>query len=378
MRLALITPFPPYRGGISKESEILYNALIKKNHDVYIFNFSKLYPNIFFPGKNQYIDNYAEKKYENISRCINSVNPFSWNKVANMILEKKINNILIRYWHPFFIPAFSYIINKVKKYNPNVKIFSICDNLYPHEKFIANQFLLNLFLKKIDGFFCMSKQVSIQIEKIKSNAKIKNVFLPIKDYLKKGILKEEALKIINVEDSFIILFFGLIREYKGLDLLLYSLKEILINNKNIKLLIAGECYEDKNKYLDIIKKEELTNNVIWVDRYIDENEINIYFSAADVIALPYKNASQSGIIPIAYNYNKLVVSSNLPGLREYIVNRETGYLFEHNNFVDLSNLLLEISLSHDFDKSERAISNYKKNFSSSKLADEIISFIHDA
>ena len=156
---------------------------------------------------------------------------------------------------------------------------------------------------------------------------------------------------------------------------LNALSQIKITNKKIKLLIVGECYEKKRKYLKLIDELKLTKKIIWIDEYIPNSKINLYFSACDLVALPYKKASQSGIIPIAYNYNKLVVASDIEGLNEYVINNETGYLFKNKNFNSLASILKNIYFNHDFEISDNNIRKYKKEFSTKKLIQEIISFI---
>ena len=375
MKLAIISPFPPIRGGISQETEILYNALIKQNHHIKIFNFKKLYPTLFFPGKSQYIDNYLENPKDNVLNIISSINPISWNKVVKIIINENFDNIVFRYWHPFVIPAYNFIKNNLKKNNSNTKIFCICDNVFPHERFMFDRFLLKSFFKNIDGFFSMSSLINSQIKQINKNANIKNIFLPIKYNLGEKISKKSALKKLNIKKTFVILFFGFIRSYKGLDILLKALKYFSKINNDFKLLIVGECYEKENKYLKLIKQLNISNNIIWINRFVNDNEIKIFFSATDVVVLPYRVTSQSGIIPIAYNFNKLILVSDLEGLNNYVVKNKTGYLFRPNDHKDLANKLIDIYLKHDFDKSEKEIMHFKQNFSPKKLIKEMIAFI---
>ena len=377
MNFAIISSFPPFRGGIPQETEILYNALIKEKNKVKIFSFKRQYPSIIFPGKNQYIDNYNNKKKYNVLYELDTINPISWNKVSNEIIKDNFDVILFRFWHPFFIPAFNYIKNKLKKKKSEIKIFCICDNVYPHERFLLDTFLLKIFFKKIDGFFVMSSNVEKQLKEIKPYSNIKKIFLPIKDNLGRPISKKDALTQLNLNDSFIFLFFGLIRDYKGLDILLKSLSHYILKDKKFKLLIVGECYDKKSKYDKIIKKFNLYNYVLWIDKYIDDKEIKLYFCACDVLVLPYKKASQSGIIPIAYNFKKIILASDIDGLNDYILKNETGYLFKPHNSKDLANKMFEISQNHDFNKSVHSIEKYIKNFSSKKLVLEMESFIND-
>ena len=178
MKIAFITPFPPYRGGISKHSENLYLEL-SKVANLKVYNFLKQYPDILFPGKNQYLDASNISNKYNMIRSIHSTNPITWKNTAKDILESNFDTIIIRYWNPFFIPCYIYIINYIKKRNRNIKIFSICDNIIPHEKFIFNKFFIKKFIKKLNGVIIMSKNVEKELIKISPSIYYKKLFLPI-------------------------------------------------------------------------------------------------------------------------------------------------------------------------------------------------------
>ena len=373
MKFGLISPFPPFRGGISQESQLLYDALTQNKDTVKVFSFKRQYPNILFPGKNQYVNNF--KNNVDVSYCIDTINPFSWYKTAKLIIKNDLDIIIFRFWHPFFVPSYNYIKKYLKKYDKNIKIFCICDNVFPHERFFLDSILLKIFFKNIDGFFVMSSNVESQVKKINPYAKIKKIFLPIKHYLGNSVPKINALEKLNIKSKFVILFFGLIRDYKGLDVLLESLNIYRKKNKKFKLLIAGECYSNKAKFHKIIERYNLEKFVVWHDRYISDDEIKLYFSASDVLILPYKKASQSGVIPIAYHFNKIVLASNIKGLNDFVLDSETGYLFESSNPQSLASKLHHIYNNHDFEKSIDSIRKYKKNFSVDNLISEIKSFI---
>jgi len=372
MKLAIISPFPPYRGGISKETEVLYYSL-KKKHSVTIYNFKRLYPEIIFPGKTQFLKNYNSP---DSIRCIDSMNLFSWQKTVQIINKEKYDKIIFRFWHPFLSPIYSYIISKLKKKDPSIKIFCICDNIYPHEKTFFDKYLLKFFLKRVDKFLTMSSITSGQINEICPNSNISEIFLPIKDNYGKKILKNDACQKLNIHNTFNILFFGLIRSYKGLDIALEAMNGLLKENKKFHFIIAGECYENENKYLDIINNYNLEGYVTWHNKYIDEDKIHLYFSASDLVLLPYKKTTQSGVISIAYNFDKPVVTSNLVGLREY-VDPKYNYLFNPGNFNDLTKLLINIIDTYDYDEIEKNIKIFKQNFSIQKLNKKIEKLISE-
>jgi len=375
MKLALISPFPPLRGGISKETETIYNYFNNNGHEIKVINYKRLYPQFLFPGKSQYINNKLYNSDENIVKILDSINPFTWNEVSKYILENKIDKVIFRYWHPFFIPAFHFIIKKIRKNNNNIKIFCICDNIYPHNYFPFSKTLIKLFLKNVDKYFVMSDNTFNQIKEFSQVKDIKKIFLPLKESFGPALNQKMCQKKINIDSDFIILFFGLIRDYKGLDVLLKSLYKFKKLKNNFKLIIAGECYTQKNKYLDLINKYNLNSNIFWDDSYIPDENVNVYFSACDVVVLPYKKASQSGIIPISFNYNKLILTSNIAGLKEFVVPGKTGYLFDTENPNSLSVTLSKIYYKHDFKESDNFISVHKEKFTIDKLADDIISFI---
>ena len=375
MKLAIISPFAPYRGGIAKETEVIYSHL-RKSYEVKIINFKRQYPSILFPGKNQYIENNFFFSNKDIIRLIDTLNPFTWRKTANYIIENKFDKIIFRYWHPFFIPAYTYIINYLKKENSSIEIFSICDNIYPHERFIFDIKIIQNFLKKIDYYYVMSNNTYDQLNSFIPENRIEKIYLPIDNTLGPLIDKKTAREKLNYKTSLSLLFFGLIREYKGLDVLLKSMKSLVKEISDIKLYIVGECYENEIKYKTIIDDYQLSDNIVWVNEYILDKDINLYFSSCDVVVLPYKQTSQSGIIPIAYKYNKLVLASNINGINDYVIPGKTGYLFEKNNYNSLSKTIVDIYKKHDFSLSEKYIEKFKKRFDSEQLVEKIISFMN--
>jgi len=372
MKLIFISPFPPLRGGISKETETIYN-FFKKNHQVNVISYKKLYPKLFFPGKTQYLNENKYKDNKDIVSLLNPVNPFTWIKASNYIIRSNCEQVIIRYWHPFFIPMYLFIINRIKRKRPNVKINYICDNIFSHNKFPLNTLLIKKFLNKVDKCFLMSDNTLNQVKDYVSLNKTKKVFLPIKSDFGPLLNKKESQDILNIKSDFVILFFGLIREYKGLDILLKSLGSANTLNKNVKLLIVGESYENKNKYLKLIKDFKLEDSVTWINEYVPDEKVNLYFSACDLVILPYKKASQSGILPIAYNYNKIVLASDINGLNEFIHEGKNGYLFDNLNHTSLLNKLNFIISSHDFLESDAYINEYKKHFSIEQLEKDIVS-----
>ena len=368
MKIAFITPFPPYRGGISKHSENIYNEL-KKNHQIDVFNFKRQYPDFLFPGKTQYLKD--NKKEYNSFRIIDSINPLSWKKTSLEIVEGKYNKVIFRFWHPFFAPAYISIIKNINKLTDTPSFYAICDNIIPHENFLFQKFLIRNFLSKLDKIIIMSDQVENEVKSIDDNYNYKKLFLPILNDLNPLIDKNDACRNLGIaNDKINFLFFGLIRDYKGLDVFLNSLNYLDKSiEKNIRILIAGEFYDNKIKYKNLCKNKNI--EIKWFDNYIPDNLVHNYFCASDFAVLPYKTASQSGIIPMAYHFNTPVIVSNLDSLVKNVVIGKTGLKFESENAKSLASLITNIMnkhQKHDF----LYINEYKNNYSTKLFIKKLI------
>ena len=362
MKLAIISPYPPIKGGISKETEIIYSN-IKSKYNVTIISFSRLYPDFLYPSDSQYDDSMIIDD-SRIRYDIDILNPITWSKTVNHIINNDFTHVVFRYWNPFFIPLYLYINWKIKSKRSNVKISCICDNIFPHESYFFERFFIKKFFSNINSFLIMSSDSEKKLKPlINDEAKVIKSFLPLKENLKSKLSKSEACKKLNIQNppKLILLFFGFIRDYKGLDVLINSLSEL--KNLDIKLLIAGESYISTDKIESLIKKNGLSEMIIWHKKYISNNDINLYYSASDAVVLPYKKISQSGIIPMAYHFDKLVICSDIPSLKEHVVEKETGYFFKNNNSSDLSRVITEIYSNHNFENSEISISKYKTRYS---------------
>ncbi len=323
-----IGPAYPLRGGISNFNVALSQSFIKNGINCSICSFSLQYPKILFPGKTQFEE--AGKAPENIKiySTINSVNPFSWFKTAKKIRKNSPDLVIIHYWMPFMAPSLGTIARKIKK-NKKTKIIAITHNVIPHEKRTGDKTLTRFFLKSCDGFVALAESVKNDINRFVFSPKAIFNPHPIYDIFGDIIEKKQARKYLNLnpEDK-IILFFGLIRDYKGLDILLEAMSDERIKNANIKLVVAGEFYEDKSKYEKIINSKKIKDKVIITGTYIAQDEVKYYFSAADIIVQPYKTATQSGVTQIGYHFNKAMLVTNVGGLAEIIPHNKVGYVVE--------------------------------------------------
>lgn len=337
MKITILSAAYPYRGGIAHFNGLLYKELIKKN-EVKVLTFYRQYPTLFFPGKSQVEkdDTTAEISSHQV---VDSINPFNWIKIGKIIKKDSPELLIFRYWLPFFAPCFGTISRIVKK-NNKTRILVICDNVIPHERKPGDIVLTKYFFNSADYFILLSEKVKFDLLKIRSNAKHKVMFHPVYSLFGKGVSKDEARKKLALSDERIILFFGFIRDYKGLDTLLEAMGEL--NDKlNVKLIVAGEFYTDKQKYFDLIDKLSLKGSLYLFTDFIPTSEVKYYFSASDAVILPYKDATQSGIVQIAMNFRKPVIATNVGGLGEVVHNNKTGFIVDKENPSQLAEAILK-------------------------------------
>lgn len=328
MKVVIVGPAYPYRGGIALFNERLAKAFQDNNDEVEIITFTLQYPNFLFPGKTQFSDAEPIKELK-ITRSINAVNPLSWIKTANRIKKVKPDLVLFAYWLPFMAPSFGTIAKLVAK-NKHTKIAALVHNIIPHEKRAGDSMLSNYFIKHVDGFITLSKSVYDDLTTLTNKPKALTPH-PLYDNFGKAVSKSEALKKLGLDASFnYLLFFGIIRKYKGLDTLLDAMAIEEIKAQKIKVIVAGEFYEDDAPYFNLIKKHQLEDSVVMVNKFIPDVDVVNYFCAADMIVQPYKHATQSGVTQIAYHFNKPMLVTNVGGLAEMIPNQKVGYVTESN------------------------------------------------
>lgn len=327
-KVFIIGPAYPLRGGLASFDELFCEALNKQGHQCEIISYSLQYPNFLFPGSTQYHVNGTAPKNITIHTLINSVNPLSWFKTASFIKKQKPDFIIFRFWIPFMGPALGTIARLVKK--QNIKVLAITDNVIPHEKRLGDKQLASYFIKGCDGFVTMSKAVMSDLEKFTDTTHKKYLLHPLYTAFGEKIPRQEARLKLNLkpEDN-VILFFGLIRKYKGLDLLIEAFS-LLKMNPNNKLLIAGEFYEDKKPYLDLISKFRIDKQVVLLDQFIPNDEVKLYFSVANIVALPYRSATQSGVTQVSFHFEVPTLVTNVGGLGEIIPHNIAGYVVEPN------------------------------------------------
>ena len=325
-KLVIIGPAWPLRGGLSAFDEKLATQFTEKGIQTKIDTFSLQYPNILFPGKSQYTTD-PKPKDVNISVCINSINPLNWIKIGLKLYREKPDLIIVRYWIPFLAPCLGTIL-KIAKKNKHTKVISIVDNMIPHEKRMGDRLLTQYFVKTVDGFIAMSEKVKNDIKTF-SHKPVSISPHPIFNHFGDPITKMEARTQLGLsQEKKIILFFGYIRKYKGLDLLIQAMSSESIKKLNIQLMIVGEFYEDARTYHDLVISLGLQNQISFYSNYIPDGEVKNYVCSADFIIQPYKNATQSGVTPLAYHFEKPMLVTNVGGLADTVPNLKTGIVVE--------------------------------------------------
>jgi glycosyltransferase involved in cell wall biosynthesis len=326
----------PFRGGgITSFNERLCIQFQEEEYDTTIYNFSLQYPSFLFPGTTQYSPDPPPKNIT-IKSCINSINPFNWIKIGLQLKKLKPKIIVVRYWIPFMGPCFGTIL-RIAKLNKTTKVVCIADNIIPHEKRFGDTIFTKYFVKPIDAFITMSDKVLTDLQIFTNKPSIK-IAHPLYDNFGEIISKQEARKYLQLnQNDPIILFFGFIRKYKGLDLLLEAMGIIdtetqhpTPNTKKLKLLIAGEFYDDKKIYNDLIEKLGIRDSLILKTDFIPDSEVKYYLCAADFVIQPYKNATQSGVTPLAYHFEKPMLVTNVGGLPDLVPNEKVGLIAEPN------------------------------------------------
>ncbi|MGV8134209.1 MAG: glycosyltransferase [Mangrovibacterium sp.] len=315
----------PYRGGLAAYNERLAREFTAKGYQVEMETFTLQYPGILFPGKTQYADWKAPEGLS-IKRTVNSVNPVNWIRVGNRIKKEKPDVVIFKFWIPFMAPCFGTIIRCIKR-NRHTKVICIADNIIPHEKRPGDKQLTNYFMSVLDGIVAMSKSVYEDILMFRKDIPRAICAHPLFDNFGEKISRVEALLKLGLDPSFqYMLFFGFIRDYKGLDLLLKAMANPTLHKMPVKLIVAGEFYTDPKPYFELIEKLGISSKIIMRDRFISDHEVNKYFCSADIVVQPYKDATQSGVTQIGYHFEKPMLVTNVGGLAEIIPDQKIGYV----------------------------------------------------
>lgn len=349
----MIGPVYPFKGGISHYTGAMSKNLAK-DFEIFTVSYKMQYPKILFKSEQKDFDNDTLKIHDT-KYLINTANPFNWINSARKIKKLKPDYIIMQWWHPYFSPCYtglSMLTSKIPK------IF-VCHNVFPHERFPLDKFLTRTVLKKGKAYITHSAMDAEDLKSIVAAPNYETTVLPVHNSFKmKNLTKSQARLAADVsEDKKILLFFGFVREYKGLRHIINAMPEIVKYDSNIRLMIVGEFRSDKENYLEQIKKLDVGNNIDIVDGYIPDSGIEKYFAASDLIVLPYESATQSGIVQIAYGFEKPVIATDVGGLPEVVSDGKTGYIVEPKNPKALAEAVIRF---FDENRSEEFTENVRK------------------
>lgn len=317
----------PFRGGLSAYNERLATEYQNLGYEVIIYTFTVQYPGFLFPGKTQMAD-WDAPAHLDIRQEVSSVNPLTWFRVGRKIRREKPDLLIIKYWLPFMGPCFGTIARRAKK-NRFTKIVSILDNIIPHEKRPGDRLFTRYFIKPVDAFVAMSDAVLQDTKQFDTRKPRGFCPHPLFDNFGEKVDKMEAKKHLGLDPKYnYALFFGFIRDYKGLDLVLKAYGHEALKGSKNKLLVAGEFYADEEKYLSIISDKGIEDQVVLKTDFIPDSEVRYYFSATDLVVQPYKTATQSGISQIAYHFDKPMIVTNVGGLPEIVPDGKVGFVVD--------------------------------------------------
>ena len=368
--VVILGPAYPLRGGIANLNEALCDNLIKSGINSEVVSFSLQYPSFLFPGTTQYETSVIKHPFK-ITPLLNSVNPLTWIKAVRYI--KKINPqlVIVRYWLPFMAPCLGYVARKLRKHH--IRVIAITDNVIPHENRIGDKSLTKYFIGSCDAFIVMSEKVKQDIEKFTKTKPVQFTPHPVYNIFGEGVALDTACEELNLDKGKkYILFFGFIRHYKGLDLLIEAMQFV---DDSVHLLVAGEFYEDKKPYDDLIHKLQLESRVHIADGYIPKEKVKYYFSAADLVVQPYREATQSGVTQIAYSFNKPMIVTNVGGLPEIVTDGVSGFVTDTQP-QSIANAINTFYTNNLKEKMEAGAASEKNKFGWAKMISKITEMFH--
>ncbi|MDR2953562.1 MAG: glycosyltransferase [Prevotella sp.] len=371
MKIAILSPFYPYRGGLAQLNARLYTELSVRN-EVKAFTFTTLYPNFLFPGKTQYVSDGDTATVIEADRVLNSINPFSYIRTAKRINKFSPDILIIPYWMSFMAPAFGTVCLFLNK---KTKVISLVHNAIPHERTVIDKPLARFFFNRCDAFIVMSEPVRDSLLTLKPNAKILLQPHPIYDQYAERTDKQSACRTLGIkDDKKNLLFFGLIRDYKGLDILIDAMQEL---DESYQLIIAGECYGSFGKYQEAINKSPLKDNIVVYEQYIPDEMVSTLFSAADVLVLPYRSATQSGVVALAYQMELPMIATNVGALGTTVKDSGTGMVINSVSETAIADGIKEYFSSDLSETYKKNLKKEKTRLSWNNFATSIESFLSE-
>lgn len=372
-KIAVLGLSYPFRGGISHYSTLLVREL-RRQYDVSFITLSRQYPSFLFPGRTQYDDS-SHKLMEANEAIIDSINPLTWVKTAFMLKKRNIEVVVVQWWNPFFGLAFGTIANLLTLVS-NAKVCFICHNVIPHEASLLDKLLLRYAFLRTRHFIVHSEEDKNNLRMIKPHAHVKKSFHPRYSVFGEFYEKEKAReKLALPHVGKVILFFGLVREYKGLKYLIHAMKRVL-ESIDCTLWIVGEFYKPKEEYTSLINELCLDERVVVVDKYVRNEDVSIYFCGCDVVVLPYVTATQSGIVQIAFTLNKPVITTNVGGLPEAVVDGKTGFIVPPESAEELADAIRKYYSGDYEDRFSEEIKKETRRYGWEVQAQAVTSIFH--
>ncbi|MBQ4540668.1 MAG: glycosyltransferase family 4 protein [Alistipes sp.] len=367
MKIVLLGPAHPYRGGLASIMQTMAREYQRRGHEVRIYTFTVQYPELLFPGKTQFVDTPAPEDL-NIERVMSTVNPINWIRLGRRLKRECPDIVLMKYWTPFMAPCFG-TVARIARQNGRTKFICQIDNVEPHEHHITDRPFNSYYLAAVDGFVYMSEQVHGEL---KAYTQAPAIFSPhpMFENFGKAVERAAACEKIGLDpnDKYT-LFFGLIRDYKGLDLLLEAWARWMPNGR--KLLVAGEFYASREKYIEMIDRLGLRDRVVLHDRFIPDEDVRYYFSAADCLVLPYRTATQSGVTQIAYNFSLPMIVTRVGGLPEIVPDGRVGLVCEPTA-ADIERALRTIYEDDRLSAFRANFAEERKRFSWERMCDKLL------
>jgi glycosyltransferase involved in cell wall biosynthesis len=364
MKITIVGTAYPLRGGIAHYNALLATHL-SKQHEVITVTFKRQYPSILFPGKTQDETGTVEHA-EPAPQLIDSINPLNWFSVGRELRRQQPDLLIFKYWLPFFGPCFG-TIAKVTKRGTTTKVLVICDNVIPHERRPGDVAFTKYFFRQADYFIVQSNAVERDLLEQFPGVTFAKVPHPVYEIFGLSVSKTEARRTLKTIKEKVILFFGYVRAYKGLMVLIEAMQHL----QDVQLLCVGEFYDDETKYRQMVKDLHLESNVRFVSEYVPNENVASYFCAADIVILPYLSATQSGIAQIAYNFNRPVIATDVGGLGEVVLDEKTGFIVPPNNPAALANAVKRFYDEHREQEFVASVKIEKKKYSWDALVEEI-------
>lgn len=367
MKIVMVGPVYPYKGGISHYTGLMCKALRKK-YDTDMISFKMQYPKLLFKKEQKDYDN-EHFKVDATKYWLNTANPFTIVKTALRIRKKSPNLVIIQWWHPYFAPCYFLLQKCLGKY----KTLIVCHNVFPHERFPLDRFLTGIALRGGDSYLVQSKTDEEDLLKLKPNARYKRVFHPTYNAFRmQNMTKIEAREILGIHsEERVMLFFGYVRKYKGLRHILEVVADVAQKVEHIKLLVVGDFGEDREEYFELIRKKKIEKYIAIVEGYIPDKEVEKYFAAADLAVLPYESATQSGIAQIAYGFRLPIVATDVGGLPEVVIDGKTGYVVEAGNDTALGDAIVRFFNETDIEAMQQNIIKEEYKYSWDRITEEI-------